>query len=206
VKISHPRIVVPVAVAAAGVVLILRFAPHGAPAGTATHVDAGSVAAVASASTGPAATLPPSRGPSGTPTSNPGARTSATVPDNDGADNTAPVLVQPTTQADVQETATAFTAAWLNTYHVDPAVWRADLLNRVTPDLAEDLADADPATVPAGAKTGKVTVTRQEDLYGATAPIVAADGTNTPLGTLELTVVQRNGVWLISAIDWEKHR
>ncbi len=125
---------------------------------------------------------------------------------DDGADDPAPVLVQPTSAPDAREVATAFTAAWLNTANRNAQTWRDGILPSVTSDLAVELAEADPASVPAGAKTTDVTVTRQGSLVGARAPIVTADAQRRPLGTLTLTLLRFGNAWRISEIDWEPVR
>lgn len=185
-------------------VLVLRFGPGQPTTSVPTRVDGG-----AAVTTDVAVGGPPS-GPGQQATPGRSAASSSTAPHDDehgdGTDDTAPVLVQPTSNPPVQEAATQFTAAWLNTYGQTAESWRASLTERVTDDLAADLAAADPGTVPAGAKTGPVDVTVQGSLYGADAPIVTNDAARKPLGTLHLTLVQRAGAWLVSEIDWEPRR
>lgn len=166
---------------------------------TSTTAGAGDVPVITASN--PTASNPTATSPSRTPTNK------ATTPadGDDGADDTAPVLVQPTDRPDVKQAATQFAAAWLNTYGQSPASWRQALLTRVTTDLGTDLADADPASVPSGAAVGLVTVGQQESLLSADADVLRTD-THAKLGVLRLTLVDQHGTWLISEIDWEPRR
>ncbi len=123
----------------------------------------------------------------------------------DGTDDGAPT-VQVTTDPAVQEAAAAFVAAWLNTANRSPQMWRNGLFDQVTPDLAAYLAEADPASVPAGTKAAAVTVTKQGSLMGAEVKVVTTEPTPQQAGTLTLTLVQRGGRWLTSEFDWEFSR
>jgi len=125
---------------------------------------------------------------------------------DDGTDDTPPVLVQPTTQPGVKETASAFAAAWLNTFGKNAETWRYGLNAYLTADEATALANADPESVPAGCRVGTVTVTQQGDLHGADVQVVTDETTPKAQGTLTLTMVQRNGSWLVSEIDWKAQR
>jgi hypothetical protein len=194
------------ALAVAALLLIVnRFGHHAA--GTAGVVPQTAIASSAvddgdvpfTTDTQPAPAASSSTSPAGKPASS----KPATNDGDDGADDdTAPVLVQPTTQADVKQAATEFVAAWLNTYGQTPQAWRQALLPRVTADLGTDLADADPGSVPAAAKAGPVTITSQGVLATADAVVLRDDATHTKLGVLHLTVVDEHGTHLISEIDW----
>jgi hypothetical protein len=131
-------------------------------------------------------------------------RSSATGDGDDGTDDTGPVLVQPTARPDVQRAAVEFVAAWLNTYGQSAESWREGLLPRVTAGLAADLADADPASVPAAAITGQVTVHQQESLVTADATVLSNDTKRTKLGIVSLTMLNEHGTWLVSQIDWTR--
>jgi hypothetical protein len=127
---------------------------------------------------------------------------SSAAGDNDGADDTAPVLVQPTSRPDVQQAAAEFTAAWLNTFGQSPEAWRQGLLPRVTAELAAELAGADPGSVPAGALAGKATVTQQESLVTADVDVLRDDTKHAKIGVLTLTMLKQHGTWMVSQIDW----
>lgn len=125
---------------------------------------------------------------------------------DDGVAEDPPSIIKPTEKPDVREAATAFAASWLNTYpRVSPAAWRARLLDQMTSELAADMADADPASVPAGGKVGSpVQVKVDGSLHTAEVPVVTAGTAKPqPIGTLRLTLVNNTGTWLISEIDWE---
>jgi hypothetical protein len=123
---------------------------------------------------------------------------------DDGDDDGTVDQAAPTATIDpaAKEAVTAFTAAWLNTYKVTPDQWRAGILPRVTEDMAAALADADPATVPDGGRVGTVTMGLDSQLTVADVKVAAAAGPAATLGTLHLSVVDHNGTWLISEIDW----
>ncbi len=197
-------IVAAAATAFVGLLLVSRFgggpaSMFDAPRTVATSGATGSTVEVSagppasSATTAALAATTPAVAASAPPTGHDGG--------DDGTGDGVP-LVQPTTAPDAAEAATAFTAAWLNTANRSAATWRAGILDRVTDDLAAELADADPDTVPAAAKTGPVTLTKQGGLLGADAPIVTNEPDPQPVGTLKLTLLQRGGHWLISEIDW----
>lgn len=125
---------------------------------------------------------------------------------DDGLVGTPPIMVQPTQQPDVRETAADFAAAWLNTYGQSAETWRATLVPRVTPDLAASLTTADPASVPAAGRVGNpIAVTAEGGLYNAAVPVVRAAGAAPgPAGTLRLTLIRgAGGRWVVSEIDWQ---
>lgn len=185
--------------------IVLRFAPQRQIGGTPTDIGTTVEVPAEIASSSPSATAVAGR--AGTPAAaSSSTGRSAPADDDDGVGgDPAPALV-PTDQPDVKEAATQFAAAWLNAHGQDENTWRTNLNGRITEELAAALADADPDTVPAGARAGTVTVTAQGSLLGADAPIVTADAKRTPLGTLHLTLVQRNHTWLVSEIDWDPIR
>jgi len=190
-KFTARQILIAVAVVAvAGMLLVSRFS--GGTSGVAIQAPAAPGNSSTEASPDPSVPAAPS---SGTPT---------TDEHDDGADDDAPILVTPTTKPDVREAGIQFAAAWLNTYGQNPASWRAGLTPRVTPDLAEDLAYADPESVPAGGRVADpVTVTAEGALFNVDAPVVTADTKAQPLGILNLTLLNAGGKWLVSEIDWQ---
>lgn len=137
----------------------------------------------------------------GADTSSP-AQTGQTTGDggDDGVGDPAPATA--TIDPAAKEAATAFTAAWLNTYNVNPEQWRAGVIPRVTADVADDLADADPETVPDGGRVGTVKMSLDSQLTVADVTVIAAAGPAATLGTVHLSVVKQDGTWLISEIDW----
>jgi hypothetical protein len=113
-------------------------------------------------------------------------------------DETATITAGP---ADPAEAALAFAASWLNTLGKTPQQWRASLTGRLTPALAAQLADADPATVPVGRAAGPVQVTSGGDqLVLAAVPVVSTAGA--PIDTPTLTPTWASHRWLVSEIDW----
>lgn len=195
-KITPGRLLFAVLALVAVVFIAVNRFGGSAPSGTAAQPQTVNSPSSAAASAG-IGTPPPG---SGTPASNIPAD-----PDGDGAeDDEPPVMLTPTEKPDVKEAATAFAAAWLNTYRASPATWRAGLLDRVTPQLGADLAEADPASVPAGGRVGNpVKVIKEGVLLNAEVPVVTA-GTSKPepVGTLLLTLLEHDGTWLVSEIDW----
>lgn len=134
-------------------------------------------------------------GPAGQPT--PGTPP-ADDDDGDGAaDATATAAPAPADVTAARTAATAFTAAWLNTTNKTPDQWRADLAGHITPALANDLAAADPSTVPVGQIGSPITVTIGADrLAHVTIPITTG-------GAVTITVVL-DGHPLVSDVDWTK--
>lgn len=128
-----------------------------------------------------------------------GQSTPGTPPAGDDGAADVPATAAPVT-ADVaaaRTAATAFTAAWLNTTNKSPEQWRADLAGYITPALANDLAAADPATVPVGQIGSPITVTVGGDrLARVTIPVTTG-------GTVTVTVVL-GGHPLVSDVDWVK--
>lgn len=118
--------------------------------------------------------------------------------DDDGAaDVPATAAPAPADVTAARTAATAFTAAWLNTTNKSPDQWRADLAGYITAALANDLAAADPGTVPAGQIGSPITVTVGADrLAHVTIPITTG-------GAVTVTVVL-GGHPLVSDVDWVK--
>jgi hypothetical protein len=184
----------------AGVVLITDLTGH---SGGGSTPPAGSVYAVPH---GAASIDDPSSDPGPAATSSPAAPASATTNNNDDDGiGDAPATATPTTDPAATEAVTAFAAAWLNTYGRTDDQWRTGIVERVTADLAADLHDADPSTVPAGGRVGQVKMRLDGQLTVADVQVVTAGGPKQTLGTLHLSVVNRGG-WKISEIDWEGPR
>lgn len=133
-----------------------------------------------------------------TPAGQPTPGTEPADGDDDGADD-GPATAAPA-PADVtaaRTAATSFTAAWLNTTNKSPDQWRADLAGHITPALANDLAAADPSTVPVGQIGSPITVTVGADrLAHVTIPITTG-------GAVTVTVVLDEHP-LVSDVDWVK--
>lgn len=160
---------------------------------TSTATTAPTVA-VSSSPTGVAAAMPTPVGPS-TP-----APSSAAPTVDDGAgpgDTPATGSPVPGQLAAAQDVAERFAAAWLNTTNKSPDQWRADLASYITPELANQLATADPGTVPVGQIGAPVTVTPDGDhLAHVKIPITTG-------GTLTVTVIL-GARPAVSDIDWAK--
>ena len=203
-RFTPRKIAVCVVLGVVAVLLLLNRVSHHDGAGGSGAVDQSSTAASTAVDDGdiPIATNSLTAAPrSGSaPAAKP--HSSATGAGDDGTDDTGPVLVQPTSRPDVQRAAADFVAAWLNTYGQSAQSWRQSLLPRVTAGLAADLADADPASVPAAATTGQVTVNQQESLVTADATVLRDDTKRAKLGVLSLTLLNEHGTWLVSQIDW----
>ncbi|MEV2241830.1 hypothetical protein [Micromonospora sp. NPDC049891] len=90
-----------------------------------------------------------------------------------------------------------FAAAWLGRPGQTIQGWHDALRPLSTAGLIEKLSGADPASVPAGAITGEVTLRpRGETFVEATVPL---DG-----GQLRLELLAPDGRWLVDAVDWSR--
>ena len=127
---------------------------------------------------------------------------SAATTADDGAGDAPATTVTATVDPAATEAATAFGAAWLNTYKRTAQQWQQGLTPRVTKDLAADLAGADPVTVPAGGRVGTVKMSLDAQVTVADVQVIAAAGPATTLGVLHLSLVHRSAGWRISEIDW----
>lgn len=195
-KINLRTLGIAVVLAAIMFVIVARFDTSGGEDAT---IPVGSAPAVVEIGGSP------SGQPSGPPASG------AASPENhddhdDGTDDGSSLIVKPTSAPDAQEAATAFAAAWLNTAGRTAEIWRKGIADRVTEDLNAQLAQADPDSVPAAAKTGQATVTTTGSLVTAQAPIVTYEVKPKPVGTLTLTMVKQGNRWLVSEIDWEREQ
>ncbi len=185
------RRAVPVAAAFAlvgiiAVVLAVNAATHPG------HPTAAATPAATNSPTGVAAATPT---PVGQSTTNP---TPSTAPAADDGPGDAPATASPAPArlAAAKDLAERFTATWLNTLNKGAAEWRAALAGYITPELANQLATADPTTVPTGLIGAPITVTPDGDsLAHVTIPITTG-------GTVTVTVVL--DVQLVSDVDWVK--
>ncbi|MEV6488156.1 hypothetical protein AB0M20_05870 [Actinoplanes sp. NPDC051633] len=89
----------------------------------------------------------------------------------------------------------AFAGAWVNHRNVSAKAWRDRLVPNATKELSQELADTDPADVPADRVNGRPNLVPVGDnLIDA---VVETDS-----GKLTLRLVAPEGRWLVSGIDW----
>jgi hypothetical protein len=107
----------------------------------------------------------------------------------------APPSVQPGSRSP-QSVAKSFALAWLHHDGVSPATWLRDVTAYSTASLAAQLAETDPANVPANRVTKDLTVVdNTSDNCVVNVPM--------DTGTLALTMTtSTNGHWLVDAVDW----
>ncbi|MFC4146715.1 hypothetical protein ACFO0M_10655 [Micromonospora mangrovi] len=96
-----------------------------------------------------------------------------------------------------EQTADRFTTAWLGGAAGSGEEWQARLRPLSTPALIEELAGADPKTVPARRVTGQVTLRPRTDAF--VEALIPLDN-----GRLRLELVSPDGRWLVDAVDWER--
>ena len=112
------------------------------------------------------------------------------------APSTGPTSRRPGSPA-AETVAATFTRNWLNHTGVDSAAWLARMRPQMTPALADKLAGADPAGVPASRMTGTVTMTNHDPTFvEATVPVDS--------GTVQLRLLLTDGVWLVDGVDWSR--
>jgi hypothetical protein len=128
---------------------------------------------------------------------------SASLPDDQPTPTpSAPILMSPVPPVTVkgsdkpQVVALSFTHAWLDT-GVGAAAWLHALTKYSTPALTTQLADADPANVPANRTAGAVTIVADT----ATSCDVHVP---TDTGTLVLEMLRVSGTWLVDDVDWDR--
>jgi hypothetical protein len=197
------RILVGAAVAAVALMLLISRFADGNDSGVPTQVVTSPPAATASESAAaPAAapTVAPTEPAIADPGHNDGPGPAHSRDPVPGPAEQPPVLARPDDPT-VREAATAFTAAWLNTYAKTAQQWRADLADQVTADLAADLADADPASVPTGRVGSPINISSDGSLWDAAVPVLDQPA-GKQIGTLTLTLVGDGDRWLVSEIDW----
>ncbi|WBB93090.1 hypothetical protein [Verrucosispora sp. WMMC514] len=93
--------------------------------------------------------------------------------------------------------AARFAAAWLGRPGQTAEDWHDALRPLSTAGLTDQLVGADPASVPAEAVTGEVTLRpRGETFVEATIPLDE--------GQLRLELLAPDGRWLVDAVDWSR--
>ena len=89
----------------------------------------------------------------------------------------------------------AFAGAWVDHKGVSAKTWRDRLVPNATKELSDELADTDPADVPADRVNGRPSLVPVGD--GLIDAVVQTDS-----GKLTLRLVAPEGRWLVSGIDW----
>jgi hypothetical protein len=102
---------------------------------------------------------------------------------------TSPGTAQP------EAVAYAFAAAWADHQGVSAKAWHNRLVPNATQDLSDQLADTDPADVPASRVVGRPVLVPVGD--GLVDAVVTVDS-----GKLTLRLVAPEGRWLVDSIDW----
>jgi hypothetical protein len=95
-----------------------------------------------------------------------------------------------------QTVAVKFARAWLHHQGITADAWFHQVTAFTTSDLADQLKDAEPASVPAQRITGAATVVDD-------TAILCTVRIPTDTGTLVLTMVSSSGSWLVDGIDWD---
>jgi hypothetical protein len=90
----------------------------------------------------------------------------------------------------------AFASAWVD-HKVTAKKWHDGLLPHATKDLADKLADVDPAGVPADRIVGRPTLVPVSD--GLMEAVVTVDN-----GQVRLRLIAPDGKWLVDGVDWEQ--
>jgi len=128
---------------------------------------------------------------------------SSSVPDDQPTPTpSAPILTSPVPPVTAkgsdkpQVVALSFTHAWLDT-SVGAAAWLHALTKYSTPALTTQLANADPANVPASRTAGAATIVADT----ATGCDVHVP---TDTGTLILSMQRVSGTWLVDDVDWDR--
>lgn len=136
----------------------------------------------------------------GTPLTSTGTATPSVSVDPDGDDGViSPEPPRPTTSpgtAQPEAVAYAFAQAWVDHDGVTAQAWHDGLVPNATTDLADELADTDPADVPASRVLERPRLIPVSDgLIDATVDL--------DTGTLTLRLSAPEGRWLVDGIDWE---
>jgi hypothetical protein len=128
----------------------------------------------------------------------PAVTTTVSAEPDDGLDEPSGPPPGPSTSpgaAGPETVAVDFAKAWLNHTGISAANWHAALSRYATRTLADQLADTDPAGVPASRITGKPNVVNHtESLVDVAIPLDA--------GTVSLRVVATDGRWLVDGVDY----
>jgi len=104
--------------------------------------------------------------------------------------STSPGTAQP------EAVAYAFAAAWADHENVSAKAWHDRLVPNATKDLSDQLADTDPADVPAKRVVGRPELVPVGE--GLVNAIVRVDS-----GKLTLRLIAPEGRWLVDGIDWD---
>ncbi|MCA2215868.1 hypothetical protein [Jidongwangia harbinensis] len=103
---------------------------------------------------------------------------------------TSPGTAQP------EAVAYAFASAWVNHQDVSAKAWHDKLVPNATKDLSDQLADTDPADVPASRVIGRPElIPVGEGLVDATVTVDS--------GKLTLRLIAPDGRWLVDGVDWD---
>jgi hypothetical protein len=97
--------------------------------------------------------------------------------------------------ADVSTVATRFAKAWLRKPGLTGEQWRAGLKPDASAELMAEIAETDPADVPAAAITGAVQL---QSAGAVTVAKIPAEG-----GTIVLQLQVADGRWQVTSLDWE---
>jgi hypothetical protein len=104
----------------------------------------------------------------------------------------------PTTRDDpaVRAVAEDFTAAYLHT-DAGMEAWHAGIDEFATQWLKDQMTGVDPSRVPASRVTGRITITLYAETYAEVSVPVDT-------GTVLLSLVRREGRWLVDGVDWDR--
>jgi hypothetical protein len=89
----------------------------------------------------------------------------------------------------------AFAAAWADHVGVSAKKWHDRLMPNATKSLSDQLADTDPADVPASRVVGRPELVPVGD--GLVDAVVTVDS-----GKLTLRLIAPDGRWLVDGVDW----
>jgi hypothetical protein len=103
---------------------------------------------------------------------------------------TSPGTAQP------EAVAYTFASAWVNHENVSAKAWHDKLVPNATKDLSDQLADTDPADVPASRVIGR------PELIPVGAGLVDAV-VQVDSGKVTLRLVAPDGRWLVDGVDWD---
>lgn len=117
--------------------------------------------------------------------------------DEDSVISPAPPPSPRTSPGTAQPEAVAYTfaSAWVNHTNVTAKAWHDRLVPNATKSLSDELADTDPADVPASRVTGRPELVPVGE--GLVDAVVKVDS-----GKLTLRLVAPDGKWLVDGIDW----
>jgi len=98
--------------------------------------------------------------------------------------------------AEPEAVAYTFASAWVNHRDVSAKAWHEKLVPNATKDLSDQLADTDPADVPASRVIGRPElIPVGEGLVDATVKVDS--------GKLTLRLIAPDGRWLVDGVDWD---